>query len=41
MIKNCYKKYNEIWDKIKNLSKNEFDKKPLQINILGIESIII
>ena len=26
------KKYNEIWDKIKSLSKREFDKKPLYNN---------
>ena len=26
------KKYNEIWDKIKSLSKKEFDKKPLYNN---------
>ena len=27
--KKLLKKYNEIWDKIKTLSKKEFDKKPL------------
>ena len=26
------KKYNEIWDKIKSLSKKKFDKKPLYNN---------
>ena len=30
--KKLLKKYNEIWDKIKSLSKKEFDKKPLYNN---------
>ena len=35
MIKNCEKnsmKYGIIWDKIKSLSKREFDEKPLHNN---------
>ena len=32
MIKDYLKKYNEIWDSIKGLSKKEFDKKPLYNN---------
>ena len=30
--KELLKKYNEIWDKIKSLTKKEFDKKPLYNN---------
>ena len=29
MMTNFFKKYNEVWDKIKNLFKREFDTEPL------------
>ena len=40
--KKLLKKYNEIWNKIKSLSKKEFDKKNCAtINILVLKSIIM
>ena len=32
MISNCLKKYNDIWDNVKNLFEIEFDNKPVNNN---------
>ena len=32
MIKNCLKKYNDIWDNVKNLFEIEFHNKPVNNN---------
>ena len=32
MINNCLKKYNDIWDNVKNLFEIEFDNKPVNNN---------